>query len=190
LARSQIVEEIGSQIAYGTVGSSIWGATVMDRNTDSGRTGNWMPRDRDPRQASSCPFPELFKPHRNLSDTINSNIIRSEMEGGANLNTLTLGTRLEIRTRHRHYGIEYRGEGIALIWGHPRFCPKPTLVRITGSTWGGSMLWLKFIGRGMHLEFAHPIYGRIITSAISEVRVLNEEDPSEPPADSFCPELN
>lgn len=139
---------------------------------------------------SPCPSPRLFRPHPHLSDSINSNIVRSEIEGGAHLEGLTSGTLLEVRTKHRHYRIAYRGEGVALICGHPRYCPKPTLVRITGSTWGGSMLWAKFIGRGMRLEFAHPIYGRIVTSAISDVRVLDEADPFEERADSFCPELN
>jgi hypothetical protein len=158
----------------------------MDRESDTTRTGHRAAKG----MSSSCSSPRLFRPHPHLSDSINSNIIRSEIEGGADLNQITSGTVLEVSTLHRHYRIAYRGEGVALICGHPRFCPKPTLVRIAGSTWGGSMLWTKFIGRGMRLEFAHPIYGRIITSAISDVRVLEEGDPSEQPADSFCPELN
>jgi hypothetical protein len=44
-------------------------------------------------------------------------------------------------------------------------------VTIAGSTWGGSMLKMRFIGRGMHLEFHHPAYSTpIITSAIQEIR--------------------
>jgi hypothetical protein len=161
----------------------------MDRKVNTTRTGDRTAGERGPHVNSSCPSPRFFRPHPNLSDSINENIVRSEIEGGANLNTLTSGTMLEVKTRHRHYRIEYRGEGNALICGHPRFCPKPTLVRISGSTWGGSILWVRFIGRGMHLEFAHPIYGRITTSAISDVRVL-DNDRSSQPEDTFHPEFN
>ena len=42
---------------------------------------------------------------------------------------------------------------------------------IAGSTWGGSMLKVRFIGRGMHLEFRHPGYPTpIVTSIIQEIR--------------------
>ncbi len=39
-----------------------------------------------------------------------------------------------------------------------------------GSTWGGSMLKTKFVGRGMHLEFIHPVFRTVITSEIVEIR--------------------
>ena len=57
-----------------------------------------------------------------------------------------------------------------MISGHPQYCPEPVQVTIAGSTWGGSMLKVRFIGRGMHLEFHHPAYSApIITSAIQEI---------------------
>jgi hypothetical protein len=44
-------------------------------------------------------------------------------------------------------------------------------VAIAGSTWGGSMLKLQYVGRGMHLEFRHPGYATpIVTSPIQEIR--------------------
>jgi hypothetical protein len=45
-------------------------------------------------------------------------------------------------------------------------------VYLAGSTWGGSMLKQSFIGRGMHLEFLHPVFQRILTSPIVEIREL------------------
>jgi len=58
-----------------------------------------------------------------------------------------------------------------LISGHPEFCPEPVQVAIAGSTWGGSMLKLQYVGRGMHLEFRHPHYATpIVTSPIQEIR--------------------
>ena len=114
---------------------------------------------------------EIFLPHPNLSDEVNSNIVQSEIEGGVYLKDLPDETTLEIETQNRSYTLVNRGQGQALISGHPEFCPEPVLVRIEGSNWGGSMLKACYVGRGMHLEFRHPEYQRpIITSRIMEIR--------------------
>jgi len=114
--------------------------------------------------------PQLFVPNPHLGDDVNSRIVQSEIEGGVHLRDVVPGTVLEVRTQNRAYTIEYQGSGQALISGHPVFCPKPVLVNIHGSTWGGSMLKEKFIGRGMCLEFAPPTNAAITTSVIVEVR--------------------
>ena len=102
---------------------------------------------------------------------MSSNIVRSEIEGGVYLGEyLPPGSVLSIQTRNRVYEIVILGEGTALISGHPEFCPEPTVVEIQGSTWGGSMLKMKFLGRGMHLEFEHPLHRRILTSRILDIR--------------------
>ena len=119
---------------------------------------------------TSLPKPDLFVPHRNLSDEINRNIVQSEIEGGVYLDDLPQGAELDVQTQNRHYKIVNRGHGQAMISGHPKFCPSPVLVRIHGSNWGGSMLKVRFIGRGMHLEFRHPEYRTIMTSRIVEIR--------------------
>jgi hypothetical protein len=112
----------------------------------------------------------VFIPSPHLSDAVNGRIVQSEIEGGVHLRDLTPGTVLEVRTRNRAYTIQYRGSGQALISGHPVFCPEPVLVDIHGSTWGGSMLKERYIGRGMCLEFGHPAHQPITTSMIVEVR--------------------
>jgi hypothetical protein len=117
------------------------------------------------------PDPVLFAAHPNLSDEINHNIIQSEIEGGVHLNDLPRGAALAIQTRSRFYTLVNLGDDGALISGHPEFCPEPVLVRIQGSTWGGSMLKTRFVGRGMHLEFQHPVHHTITTSQIIEIRV-------------------
>ena len=115
----------------------------------------------------------LFSPHPHLADQVNCNIIQSEIEGGVHLADLTCDSTLEIETQNRSYTLVNRGNGEALLCGHPQYCPQPVLVRISGSTWGGSMLKMAFVGRGMHLEFRHPGYSRpIITSRIRDVRQL------------------
>jgi hypothetical protein len=112
----------------------------------------------------------MFRSHPNLGDEVNSNIVQSEIEGGVSLEGLPVDTVLQIRTQHHDYTAQLLGKGSALLSGHPQYCPKPVRVTIAGSTWGGSMLKLRYIGRGMHLEFHHPEYSApIITSAIQEI---------------------
>jgi len=86
------------------------------------------------------------------------------------LRDLSPGSALSIQTKNRVYEMVILGDGAALISGHPEFCPEPTEVQIQGSTWGGSMLKTKFLGRGMHLEFDHPLYRKILTSCILDIR--------------------
>ncbi len=116
------------------------------------------------------PEPCLFRPHPNLADEVNAAICRSEVEGGVFLESLPLGASLEVQTENRSYRIVHQGKGQALISGHPEFCPQPVLVGIHGSTWGGSMLKVGFLGRGMRLEFGHKPYGVITTSRIREIK--------------------
>ncbi len=125
------------------------------------------------------PAPHLFAPHPNLGDEINHNIVQSEVEGGVHLDDLGEGMVLEVETQHHEYTIVNRGGGQALICGHPKYCPDPVPVRIDGSTWGGSMLKVRYIGRGMRLEFRHPVYQTILTSYIVEVRAT-ERAPNLP----------
>ena len=74
----------------------------------------------------------MFQPHQNLSDRVNGNIIRSEIEGGVYLKDLPDEATLEVVTRNRGYKLTIRRDGSALICGHPEFCPEPVLVRISG----------------------------------------------------------
>ena len=117
----------------------------------------------------------MFAPHPNLSDQINRNIIRSEIEGGVDLRRLPVESTLEVETRNRAYTLVMQPDCHALISGHPEFCPEPVLVRINGSNWGGSMIKTGYLGRGMHLEFCHPGFdGYIVTSAIRDIRLRDK----------------
>ena len=87
------------------------------------------------------------------------------------LDALRPATVLQIQTQNHCYTAVLLSGSQALISGHPHYCPEPVLVAIAGSTWGGSMLKLRFIGRGMHLEFHHPQYRTpIVTSRIQEIQ--------------------
>lgn len=125
---------------------------------------------------NSCPS---FRPHPNLSDEVNRNIVQSEIEGGVRLEDLQPGSRLQVTTRNTRYQLLVLIGNMALITGHSLYCPRPVLVRIHGSTWGGSMLKVRFIGRGMCMEFSHPQYQTpVLTSPIQEIRECLQ--PSKP----------
>jgi hypothetical protein len=113
----------------------------------------------------------LFAPHPNLCDSVNHNVVQSEIEGGIFLKDLPAAAVLQIETQNHCYTAVLLSEDSAWLSGHPRYCPQPVLVTIAGSTWGGSMLKRRFVGRGMHLEFVHPEYrDPIVTSRLKGVR--------------------
>jgi len=118
---------------------------------------------------------ETFQPHANLGDEVNHNIVQSEIEGGVFLSQLQPRTILQIHTQHHCYTAVFLGDNQALIWGHPEFCPRPVPVAIAGSTWGGTMLKVRYVGRGMRLEFHHPAYRTPIVT--SPIREINERQP-------------
>lgn len=113
-------------------------------------------------------------PCPNFSDEVNRNVVKSEIEGGVHLRDVPPGTVLEVQTQNHLYTIVHKAQGCALISGHPEFCSHPVEVQIHGSTWGGSMIMNHYIGRGMHMEFAHPKHKLIITSPIVDVRTAAE----------------
>ena len=108
------------------------------------------------------------------SNEVNRNIVQSEIEGGVCLDDLSEGARLEVETQNRWYTILIGDRGKELIWGHPHYCPEPVPVRIKGSTWGGSMLKVRYIGQGMRLEFRHPVFHTILTSRIVDIRASEQ----------------
>lgn len=109
--------------------------------------------------------------HPNLSDEINRNIAQSEADGGVSLKSLEVGKTLMIQPKNTLYLIEKRGEDEFYISGNQRFCPEPTKASIHGSTWGGSMLKIEFVGIGMRLEFSVEGHRAITTSVISSVEL-------------------
>lgn len=95
-----------------------------------------------------------MKPHPNLSDAINHNILQSEKDGGLWLKKLLPGHSARITTTSGTSYIIHRGPDSSLtIEGHPEFCPREVACSIPGSTWGGSMIKVGFVGLGMHMEF-------------------------------------
>lgn len=114
-----------------------------------------------------------FEPSPHLSDEINRNIEASEHVGGCDLRKLEVGNAITVVTMNTEYLVKRvaPGPGGFEISGHPKFCPTPTPCSINGSTWGGSMLKMEFVGLGMHMEFVTDPTGRevITTSMVQKV---------------------
>jgi hypothetical protein len=122
------------------------------------------------------PMTEPFRPHPNFDDATNRAICKSEIDGGVTLDELPVGAVVNVETANTLYRIENRGEGEALISGHPEICPEPVLVNFHGSTWGRAMLKLRFIGREMSMEFRHPEKGIVRTSRVREIKEVMLSD--------------
>jgi hypothetical protein len=86
----------------------------------------------------------------------------SNKKAGFTLNQLPVGTVLEVVTAGNTYRIENRGAGVALISGHPRYCPEPVHVLLTGP-----------IQQDSGLVFEHPRYWLVATSPVREIHQLN-----------------
>jgi hypothetical protein len=107
----------------------------------------------------------------NLHPAILKNIEDSKKNGGIELDKLAPGTRIEAQTRNTLYKIVAKGDGTFDIQGGTYF-PQCINARIAGSTWGGSMLKIKWLGIDMHMELYHPQDGKITTTAVRTLKVL------------------
>jgi hypothetical protein len=121
--------------------------------------------------------------HPNLTPEINNAIRESELMGGVFIKDLPVGKTLKVRTQNTVYFIDRVSEGPEglTIQGHPRYCKEPVKAYILGSTFGGSMIKVGFVGRGMYMEFLIDMpdserrrgivdgHGTIVTSQIKEV---------------------
>jgi hypothetical protein len=110
-----------------------------------------------------------WRGHGGLADDIRKRFVRSELEGGVRIACLDEGSHVFVETVNRIYDLEVRG-GQMWISGHPEFCPRPVPVKVHGSSWGGSMLKVSYLGCGMHMEFEHPTFATITTSRIVSIR--------------------
>ena len=105
-----------------------------------------------------------FKPHPGLTPETNAAIIESEINGGIYLKDLPPGGTLKVITKHRVYTIHRLSNGL-YIKGHPVYCSTLTKANIHGSTFGGSMIKMDYVGRGMYLEFSTAVHPKSITTS-------------------------
>jgi hypothetical protein len=98
--------------------------------------------------------------------------------GGVALSDLSPIEEIEVRTRNTAYRIILlaRDEFRVLVHGG-RFFPVPGEARLSGSTLGGSMLKLGWIGCGFCMEFSHE-GRRIVTTRVREIRRVSRDEPA------------
>lgn len=97
----------------------------------------------------------------------------AEDEGGVDVRTLVAGTEVVVDTSNSRYRFVMLDEGSlrAVVRGGGRFDHQAE-VRITGSTYGGSLLRIGWIEPGLFLELA--VGGkRLGTSRVRSVRIMS-----------------
>ena len=86
-----------------------------------------------------------------------------------------MARRLLSKQKNTTYKIEKRGNDDYYIEGNEKHCKLPTKCWINGSTWGGAMLKMKFIGIGMHMEYGTEKSGTITTTLIKRVSIHQKD---------------
>ncbi|MBI2688953.1 MAG: hypothetical protein HYX27_21840 [Acidobacteria bacterium] len=84
------------------------------------------------------------------------------------------GTVIEVQTRNNTYTVIPQESGETLVWGHPEYCPEPTLIQGLGSAYVTGMIREGYVGPGLRLSFPH-MGRRVSTSTILDVRVAKRQ---------------
>lgn len=112
-----------------------------------------------------------MKPHPNLIPEINEAIAQSERDGGVFLKNLETGDVVTVETRNSTYVAEIvDGRKVNISGG---FLKETVEAIIQGSTWGGSMMKLGFVGKGMHMEFDYAFEDRFKTATTSSIENIH-----------------
>lgn len=98
--------------------------------------------------------------HLNLSPEINAALAQSERDGGVFTKDILPGSTVLVQTRNTLYTLVNHGD--RWIGQGGKHLPELTEVHVNGSTFGGSMIKVGFIGIGMYLELDRA--GHVIAS--------------------------
>jgi len=92
-----------------------------------------------------------------------------DADGGIDLRKLQAGTVLEVQTKNNSYTVIPQASGEMLVWGHPEYCPEPTLITGLGSAYVTGLFREGYLGPGLRLSF--PLDGRrVSTSRIVDIK--------------------
>lgn len=109
--------------------------------------------------------------------TKNSEVSIMVFSNGFNISTLNRGTILRVKTMNSEYVIQLLEKNKVLVQGGKYF-EQPTKAVFKGSTWGGSMLKLEWIGKNMSMEFGYSLKNgldTVLTSGVQAVKVIPED---------------
>jgi hypothetical protein len=106
--------------------------------------------------------------------TLDGFALKSNERNGLTIETLEAGVALVVKTRHSSYRLVVLDADRHLVLAEGGIFPEPTVVQLTGATFGGSALKLGWILVGLRVEFG--LGTRQITS--SPVQSVAIESPS------------
>jgi hypothetical protein len=106
--------------------------------------------------------------------TLNGFAEEASRAAGVDLSTLAPITRLRVRTRNSLYLITVRDphQRTVLVRGGS-FFPETTDACLSGSSFGGSLLKIAWVGVGLHMEF-YTDGARIVTSRVESIAVEDD----------------
>ena len=112
-----------------------------------------------------------------LDPKINELIQEQQEKGGIDITTLEPGTKIEVQTRNSTYKIKVLNPGkkkIEIQGG--LHITEPEEAFLTGSTWGGSMLKMGWIGYMMCMEVHRPQrLSPLLTSLVRAAKVIGPD---------------
>jgi hypothetical protein len=96
--------------------------------------------------------------------------------GGVDLADLDPLTRLKVKTQNTHYRVTLLSpaEAKVLVQGG-RFFAEPTPAYLCGSSYGGNLLMVAWVGVGMRIEVMRE-GRRIVTSVVQSVEGMDDSD--------------
>ncbi len=113
----------------------------------------------------------IFKAHQPPTDSRQRDTLGLpvDSDGGIDIRQIPPGTILEVQTKNTAYTLIPQPSGETLIWGHPEYCPDPTLVAKLGSAYLTGVFRENYLCPGLRLTFPHGIR-RVCTSRILTVQ--------------------
>jgi hypothetical protein len=102
--------------------------------------------------------------------------IEDQAYGGINVHQLPPGTTIIARTRNSIYSLEIIDEIGHVIAIGGKHLPERHKVFFSGSTFGGSMLKVGWIGKGMHMEFHLGQRRRLTTTAVRGAKIIGTDN--------------
>jgi hypothetical protein len=119
-------------------------------------------REHEARDVGSCANPPKIDPK----------IARLFSQEGVDLQSLPPRTELVVDTRNSQYRLTVLDESLNALVQGGRYFARQTVARVEGSTIGGSLLRIGWIGLGLCLEIS--VSGqRICTSRVRSIRIDN-----------------
>ncbi len=100
--------------------------------------------------------------------------VRQRLEVGDQVIVQTMNSRYDLQLVDKDPGMKLG----FMIQGTDRF-PEPTPIWLSGSTLGGSMLWMDQLGIGMHMELVREREGMLLTSPVESIQIKQKSKTNE-----------